>query len=803
MTGPSFGQTYYGQPGSGQPGYGSRPSYPGAPYGAQTPYYPPAYGQRPPSASPYGAPPPQTYGPSYGQPPPAYGATTRPAPQPPQQPAYPSSFPDTQNLNAYSDLIEQANAQIEAGQLSKAIDLLERARPLAPSSSLPAVVNNLAALYIKRGNYFNNTAKQFDKALKDFRMADFLLSAGWPEGVPKKPMHEENRQIARGNLQSAYQNMKIDPKDPAVHLDMAKKLRVSGAFGEALSEYNQVLELKPGHPEALRAVAELFNVMNQPEKSVKYFKNLTEIQSVATNPESMSDVYSQYGTVQSKTGDAEGAVASFNKALELNPSNGMALSQLEGIWNREIRFNPSNAVAHANLAGIYQKQKKYPQAQQQYQAAEYFANQNAGTPIDVKKLIRLNAGTLYQAMGNNQMAMEAYKSVLQIDPGHTEALFNMATLYETNNQLSDAQDMYLRVLTKEPENDKAHQGVLALFQKNQNKDQVAAALKAYAMRFPYNPRIQSKVGELFHQNNRYDEAITYYQKAISLDPNMAAAYANLGAAYQAKGQSADALVAFNKAQSLDPKNATIANLTKTVKESAGEDAFRKAVEKQQAGQNEESLHYFEEALRISPTNPDILAAHGVALQTLKRYDQAIAQYNKAIAANPNQAEYHYYVGTAYHQQNKVDPALASYKKALALNSGYAEAQQAIALIEQDKAHTSLTQAQTLYEQKQYPKALLAADQALKLDPRNATAMYYRGLILDAQKRTSDAITAYRKTVELDTKFTDAYYALGVALETVNKSSEAKQAFQTYVEQTATAPEDDFIRYAKERISVIP
>ncbi|MFM8659241.1 MAG: tetratricopeptide repeat protein [Candidatus Nitrosotenuis sp.] len=53
-----------------------------------------------------------------------------------------------------------------------------------------------------------------------------------------------------------------------------------------------------------------------------------------------------------------------------------------------------------------------------------------------------------------------------------------------------------------------------------------------------------------------------------------------------------------------------------------------------AGNFEDALSYFEQALILEPKNPTILNQKGAALRSLGRYDDALECFNRALELDP-------------------------------------------------------------------------------------------------------------------------------------------------------------------------
>lgn len=789
--------------------YPPQQTQPYSPYGQYGQY---GQSQSPSIRSPYG---------NYGQAMPPTVPSARPPQYPPAQSAAPPVRPapqynyggsysgndagNTAAYDQYAALSQQANEAIEKGELSRAIDLMEKALPLAPDASVPVLYNNLATIYMRRGNYYHDKEHDDKRALADFRVAAYYIDIGWPEGLERKPLHEGNLKIARDNLRIAYDNLKL-PNTKEKHLEMAKALRMQGLFKEALVEYAQVSAVESGNSESLTAMGDLFNVMNSPEKSKKYYQKLTQV-----NPNGASaDVWARLGHAQDKTGEAAAALKSLNKALELDPGNMAALNLLETLWQRELKFNPANIAAHANLASILQKKKQYDDAMREYKAAEQLANQDPRTPFDIKRTIRLNMGTLMQETGKPDQAMEAYNTVLQVEPKNPLALYYKATLLRDTGKTAEAVATYFKVLDADPKNADTHEDLIALLFDPKYAEQTKPALAQYAQRVSDNADIQARVGETFHQRKEYERAVEYYRKALALNPKLAGVQANLGAALQAMGKTEEATLALKRAAELDPANATVKGLLVDVQAAAGYALTKQALDLQQSGQHHEALPIFEKALATDPDNPEMRFAYAVSLHNDKQLDKAIQEYQAVAAQAPGNAEYQYYLATALHQKGNLAAARKAYQESLRLKPDYPEAAEGLGLINQQESNTLLETAVAAYGRADYKKVLETTDAALKKSPENATAYYYQGLAYTASGKGSLAVQSYRSALRYDPSFTDGYYALGVALDQQNDKPGAQEAYQKFVElsesalggDTATAEPNEYLKYAKDRLTAL-
>jgi protein O-GlcNAc transferase len=92
----------------------------------------------------------------------------------------------------------------------------------------------------------------------------------------------------------------------------------------------------------------------------------------------------------------------------------------------------------------------------------------------------------------------------------------------------------------------------------------------------------------------------------------------------------------------------------------------------QRGNHVESVRQIDLALKINPKAAYAHNNRGLALQKLKRLDDALASYDKAIAYKSDYAAAFNNRGLALQKLKRLDDALASYDKAIAYKSDYCQ-----------------------------------------------------------------------------------------------------------------------------------
>jgi tetratricopeptide (TPR) repeat protein len=130
------------------------------------------------------------------------------------------------------------------------------------------------------------------------------------------------------------------------------------------------------------------------------------------------------------------------------------------------------------------------------------------------------------------------------------------------------------------------------------------------------------------------------------------------------------------------------------------------------GEYDESVKYFDEAIRRDAINSTYWFDKGVALYYLERYDEALLAYDEAINIEPSNVNAWYNKGAILDKQGKLDEAIKAY------------------------------------------------DEALKLDSNNADIWYDKSIALDALGRNSEAKQASNEAIRLDPNYADPSYHVG-------------------------------------------
>ena len=168
---------------------------------------------------------------------------------------------------------------------------------------------------------------------------------------------------------------------------------------------------------------------------------------------------------------------------------------------------------------------------------------------------------------------------------------------------------------------------------------------------------------------------------------------------------------------------------------------------------------------------------GVALQSERRLDDAVAHYRTAIALRPDYAPAYSNLATALRDQNKPDEAVKMYDRALQIKPDFAG------------AHYNL--ANLLLDQGEPAAAVDHFRRAIDEEPASADVHNNLGIALAATGRADEAATEFRQALALDPMSAKALRNLGDVLST---KGDAAGAIDALKRAAALAPADAAVRY---------
>jgi len=341
---------------------------------------------------------------------------------------------------------------------------------------------------------------------------------------------------------------------------------------------------------------------------------------------------------------------------------------------------------------------------------------------------QLDAAIAHHRSGQLDAAERGYRSLLDVEPGHPDALHLLGVTVGQRGQLAEALRLIEEALARRP-------GVAAY---------------------------HGNRGEVLRKLGRDDEAIVALLRALELDPTLATAHNNLGMIHFQRGRADLAIASFQEATRLRGDFAiAYVNLG---------DAL------QFLGRLEETERAYRKALQIEPDNPWVHTYLGhvlVELGDIRQLDEALDHCRRGCALLPREGKAHTNLGSVLSAMGRTEEALASFHRAIELDPTLSVPWNNIGQVEQQLGR--------------FDAAHAAYERALALEPRNPRYHANLGDLLAEQHRDAEAVERYQAALRCDPNHAEALTGLCIVFTTLGRRAEARAAIEEAVRRHPTRP----------------
>ncbi len=188
----------------------------------------------------------------------------------------------------------------------------------------------------------------------------------------------------------------------------------------------QLLEQEPNHADALHFLGVVAAQQEYNELALKYMK-----QALQLNPHAAA-YHINLGNVLKEIGEIKEAIASYEKALQLQP------------------HNPENYLVYNNLGVCFSREEMSDLDK----ATEYFQQALQLHPNYAEAYN--NLGSLAKQQENFKQAMHYLQKAIQLAPQFKEAYYNLAGLFLNQGQADKSVACYYKILNFLPEDAEVH-----------------------------------------------------------------------------------------------------------------------------------------------------------------------------------------------------------------------------------------------------------------------------------------------------------------------------------------------------------
>jgi uncharacterized protein (TIGR02466 family) len=160
--------------------------------------------------------------------------------------------------------------------------------------------------------------------------------------------------------------------------------------------------------------------------------------------------------------------------------------------------------------------------------------------------------------GRLREAERLYRSMLDVDPRHPDALHLLGVLLTQVGDYTDAVEHIQAALDVDRDSALFQSSLAQAYFRSGKLTEAVEALEDVVSRQPDSFQAFSDLGAALQESGEIDRAIDAYRRSIELNPELPVVHFNLGTALKQRGSSADAVASVERAAAMDPSKGAYA-----------------------------------------------------------------------------------------------------------------------------------------------------------------------------------------------------------------------------------------------------
>ncbi len=229
------------------------------------------------------------------------------------------------------------------------------------------------------------------KRVRTGNRSDDEMGHVWLQVLPQSAgLGQEDARLV---LQEAVMRRRLEkyPGDFLAHYNLAAVLQLRGKFAEAISCYQEALDVEPDNATARNSLAAALLMDGRTSDAIKELH-----ETLRLDPSYLNARYN-LARALAASGDLDGAASEYASFL---------------------KQKPEDASAQAGLGSVYFLERRYQEALPYFREAARLNRNDAD--------VEANLGTVLAITGDLPAAIEAFQQALRIDPAHQAARANLA-----------------------------------------------------------------------------------------------------------------------------------------------------------------------------------------------------------------------------------------------------------------------------------------------------------------------------------------------------------------------------------------
>ena len=527
------------------------------------------------------------------------------------------------------------------------------------SAPAPAVKQSLApppdsaATYHFMLGYQAELAQDSDRALREYRAA---LKADPSSRAVKARM--AGIYFGLGDLSQAAQVAEEvgegSGQDAQQLTQMAGILVGAGKPDRALRLLDKAIDRAPDRGEAYFPKGIILlnqKRMAEAEQTVK--------QGLKYAPDSPIGLY-YLGRISLEAGNAEQAMASFDRAMTVNPAFEPAYLAQASLYESRQEKEKAIAVLQKYLHQVNPRNKDI----RQHLIQLYVATKDyAGGLAELEKLLeddptdldaQLRVALIYGEKKEFAKAIDRLTAILKVRPGELKVRDYLGYLYEETKEVSKAVEAYQLNIAQDPTFVDSHIHLGVLQYRHKKFSEAIAHLSEAARLAPKQPEPHIVLGLAYLQSEQFDKSSAAFEEGIRHNPKNADLHFNLGTAYDKLNRFDDVVRAMETALSLDPHHADALNYL-------GYSYAERGIKIDQA------LSLTRRAVALKPENGYYVDSLGWAFYKSGYLAEALTEIKRAVALVGDDPVIYEHLGEIYVKQQNLSDAREAWLHSLELD----------------------------------------------------------------------------------------------------------------------------------------
>ena len=404
-----------------------------------------------------------------------------------------------------------------------------------------------------------------------------------------------------------------------------------------------------------------------------------------------------------------------------------------------------------------------------------------------------NMGMLAVGIDKLQEALPFFKTAYEATPANAQFVWGYVVVLGKLGHVAAAKSVFRQAKYRGAKSDALDQLEQQLNElgNSQAEETAVESLKAAIKANPKAPDNHFNLARALNKEGDLIAAIESCRQAISIKPNYAEAHYMLALSLKGNGEITEAIKAYEAVLKINPDHAnSYYNIGNILKDQGAIDAaiksYKQAIKAKPdfayayinmglalvgKGDLDASIESYKQAIKIKPDYAYAYLNMGVSLKNKGDLDAAIGSYKQAIKIKPDYAEAYSNMGNALKEKGDLDASIKSYKQAIKIKPDY--------------AYAYLNMGVSLKDKGDLDAAIESYKQAIKIKPDFADAYLNMGVSLKDKGDLDAAIESYKQAIKIKPDYEEAYSNMGIALK---EKGDLAAAIESYKQAIKIKPD---------------